>query len=555
MSLLPENLERYKKVISFLLKYKNSDVFKSVQNNTQVFVTNNDEETYNEDQADQFVEDLKKMGPTYVKLGQTLSTRPDLLPDNYLKALITLQDDVEYIPFEEIKSIVEEEIGTKISKAFQNFEEKPIASASIGQVHKAILRSGKVVAVKVQRTGIRKKFIEELETLQEMANLAVKHTNVGKKYALDDVIEELKYILLNELDYTKEAQNLITLNKNLSKFDNIIVPLPVLDYSSSKVLTMDFVEGKKITNINPLLKTEINHEYLVDELLESYLKQVILDGFAHADPHPGNVYINSENKIILMDLGMVARFNPTLQDNIVKLLLATSNFDGNEVSNVLLNISKYDKSADISKFTKEINRLVLESQSKTAQHLQIGKLLIQMNKIAANNGVQISVELNILGKILLNMDQIVAFLSPNYDLQTAIKTKVKKLMKKKISRNSKPENFFTELIETKKFITKLPERLNLISERLANNELEIKIDAIDEQRLTDGFQKIANRITTGLIIAALIIGASFLMRIPSKYTILGYPSLAMILLMLATFFAFWFIIRVLIKDEDFRKKK
>ncbi|HOB24059.1 MAG TPA: AarF/UbiB family protein, partial [Kaistella sp.] len=280
-----QQLNNYAKFFSFILKYYNSDVVKSTANSVlnEIEKTEISEDEYNQ-KPEELVEDLKKMGPTYVKLGQLLSTRPDLLPENYLQALANLQDDVETVPYEEVQKIFEEEIGVKINKAFELFDPKPLASASIGQVHLALLPSGRKVAVKIQRPGIRKNFIEELETLKNMADLAVTHSKVAKKYALDDVIEELRFILLNELDYNKEAQNLVILKENLKEFKNLIVPSPVAEYSSSKVLTMDFIDGKKITSLGNLKKIETDFTSVIDDLIEAYMKQIIVDGFVHADP-------------------------------------------------------------------------------------------------------------------------------------------------------------------------------------------------------------------------------------------------------------------------------
>lgn len=557
MSLLPENLERYKKFIGFALKYWNSDVFQhasdSALNHAVQEEKEDDEDSYQK--PEELVEDLKNMGPTYIKLGQTLSTRPDLMPEVYMEALTSLQDDVDAIPYAEIQKIVEEEIGTKISKAFESFEEKPLASASIGQVHRAVLRSEKEVVVKVQRPGVRKSFIEDLDTLKEMVDLAVKHTKVARKYALDSVLDEMRHILLNELDYIKEAQNLVTLGTNLQRFENIVVPQPVLDYSTSRILTMDYVEGKKITSIHSIQRIDNDFTPLVDDLVEAYLQQIIVDGFAHADPHPGNVHLSRDNKILLMDLGMVAKFSPDLQEHILRLLIAVSKYDGDSAANVLLDISEYDREADLDSFRKEINRLVLDAQNKTALDMQTGKVLIQMNKIAAEKGIRISVELNILGKILLNLDQIVAVLTPKYDLQASIQRYVEKIMAKKLTQQLKPENFFAEIIQAKKLFEKLPERLNKITENLADNKFEIKIDAIDEQRLTDGFQKVANRITMGLIIAALIVGAALLMRIPTTFTIAGYPGFAMICFIAAGLIGIWLVIKMMLKDEDFKFRR
>lgn len=554
MSTIPEKFSNYTKFISFILKYWNSDVFKAASENA-LNNENFDDSEHDYKNPEELAEDLKNMGPTYVKLGQLLSTRPDLIPEPYLKALESLQDDVEEIPYSEVQKIVEEEIGQRISKAFESFEVQPLASASIGQVHLAILRSGKKVAVKIQRPGVRKNFIEDLDTLKELTDVAVKHSKTAKKYAVDEILDELRFILLNELDYVKEAENLIALGENTRKYANIVIPQPVEGYSTSKILTMDYIDGQKITSISPISRIETNYKPLVDELVAAYLKQIIFDGFAHADPHPGNVHLTKDNRIALMDLGMVAKFGPDLRDNILKLLIAISKYNGEETANTLLKMSEYDKNADLAGFRKEINRLVLDSQNKTAKDLQTGRLLIQMNKVAAEKGIKLPVELNILGKILMNMDQIVAVLTPDYDLQRAIERNVEKLMQKKMLQELKPDNFFAEALEAKKLTEKLPERLNIITERLANNEFEIKIDAIDEQRLTDGFQKVANRISIGVIIAALIIGAALLMRIPSTFTILGYPGLAMIFFCTAAVIGLWLVLRMMMKDEDLNLKK
>ena len=550
-----QQLNNYAKFFSFILKYYNSDVVKSTANSVlnEIEKTEISEDEYNQ-KPEELVEDLKKMGPTYVKLGQLLSTRPDLLPENYLQALANLQDDVETVPYEEVQKIFEEEIGVKINKAFELFDPKPLASASIGQVHLALLPSGKKVVVKIQRPGVRKNFIEELETLKYMADLAVTHSKVAKKYALDDVIEELRFILLNELDYNKEAQNLVILKENLKEFKNLIVPSPVAEYSSSKVLTMDFIDGKKITSLGNLKKIETDFTPVIDDLVEAYMKQIIVDGFVHADPHPGNIHVTADDKVALMDLGMVAKFSPKIQEKIMMLLVGMTKKDGDDITDALLEISEYDSAkVNLDHFRKNINRLVMDSTSTNAEDMETGRILLQMNRIAADEGIKLAVELNILGKVLLNMDQIVAVLTPKYDLQKAIRRFMEKMVNKKMQQELKPENAYAFLLDNKKLLENLPGRLNKITENLANNQLELKINAIDEDRLTEGFQKVANRITSGLIIAAMIIGAALLMRIPSTYTILGYGVLPFFFFVIAIGLGLFLVYSIMFKDDHFKK--
>jgi predicted unusual protein kinase regulating ubiquinone biosynthesis (AarF/ABC1/UbiB family) len=252
---------------------------------------------------------------------------------------------------------------------------------------------------------------------------------------------------------------------------------------------------------------------------------------------------------------MVAKFGPEMRDDILKLIIAISRYNGVETANALLQMSEYGKETDVQKFQKEINRLVLEAENKSAGNLKTAPLLIQMNRVAAEHGIKLAVELNIFGKILMQLDQIVAVLAPEYDLQKSIEENVEKMMQKKMLQDLKPENFLSQLIETKKLAEKLPERLNTITERLANNEFEIKIDAIDEKRLTDGFQKVANRISIGLVIAALIIGAALLMRVPTTFVILGYPGLAMIFFSAAALFGIWLVLKMILNDEELKSNK
>ena len=548
MSLLPENLMRYQKFLAFMLKYWNSDLLQSTTSHAMEENSSSEFSEFDES-PEELVADLKKMGPTYIKLGQLLSTRPDLLPDQYLQALSSLQDDLSTIPYDEVRDIVESEIGERISKAFNFFEEEPLASASIGQVHLAELRSGKKVAVKVQRPGIRQKFLEDLNTLEEVAALAVKHTAAGKKYALNDVLMELRRIMLHELDYLREANNLVTLGINLKSYRNLIVPQPVPDYTTSKVLTMEYVKGEKITEISPLRRIEQDFSALVEEFVEAYLKQIVADGFVHADPHPGNIHLLENNKIALIDLGMVAQFSKNMRENFLRLLLGLSKNNGEEIARILLQMSEKAKEANENEFKRQISILVEDSRNSTAGDMETGKLLIQMNRSAAMNGIHLPVDVNILGKILLNMDQIIAFLAPEYDLREAVRKYLNKLMQAEMLKEFAPEELFSLLLESKNLVEHLPSRINKITENLANNKLKFQVDALDEKRLTDGFQKVANRITLGLVFAAMIVGASMLMRVPSAFTIFGYPGLAIIFFILAAIGGMYLTYMILFKNE------
>lgn len=553
MSILPESIERYRKFFALIIKYWNSDILD--YSSKKAFGDSDDIEPNSfENSPQELADDLRKMGPVYIKLGQLLSTRPDLLPEPHLKALRELQDDVDPIDYKIVQDIFEKEVGASISKAFLEFDEKPLASASIGQVHVAVLHSGQKVAVKIQRPDIREKFLSDLDTLKDLAEWSVNHSEEARKYNIADLVDELRFTLLKELDYKAEAQNLILLKENLKQFGNLFVPSPILDYCTSKVLTMEFVEGVKVTDISTLRRMENNLDPLVDDLVRGYLKQIILDGTAHADPHPGNVYITPDNKLALMDLGMVAQFPEQLQDQIMQLMLGLSEYNSTQVISVLLAISTYDEDkANLDNFKKEINRIILDNQNHTAESMQAGKLIIQMNRIAAHNNIKLPVVLNMLAKILLNLDQIVAVLSPDYKINETIQGYMQEVMQAKMIDDLKPANLLNLALETKKLAEKMPERLNSILENLANNKFEMKVKAIDETRFTDAFQKVANRITLGIIIAAMIIGAALLIKVETSFTIMGYPAIAIILFLIAALIGFYVIYQIVVKDENFKK--
>src|SRR5437764_7847412 len=257
ISLKPQHLNRYRQIGWLLAKYGRSDLVKE----TGVDGTLAAEQRVTPKEAakaDELAGDLEKLGPSFIKLGQLLSTRVELMPQAYLEALARLQAKVEPFPFDDVEKIVTSELGVRMSKAFSDFDVTPMAAASLGQVHRARLRDGRQVAVKVQRPGIRDALLEDLDALDEIAEFIDQHTTVGKRYEFCKMLEQFRKSLLRELDYRQEATNLTTIGHNLREFEHIVVPEPVSDYSTSRVLTMEYVHGKKITDLSPLPPMEFD---------------------------------------------------------------------------------------------------------------------------------------------------------------------------------------------------------------------------------------------------------------------------------------------------------
>jgi predicted unusual protein kinase regulating ubiquinone biosynthesis (AarF/ABC1/UbiB family) len=243
LSLQPSHLKHYKDIARLLWKYGRSDLVKKA--GLEEYAPEGAADVTPEQRAEacQLAEDLEKLGPTYVKLGQLLSTRPDIIPPVYMEGLTRLQDKVEPFDFREVEKIIAEELGVRLSRAFQSIDPVPLAAASLGQVHKAVLRDGRQVAIKVQRPGIREQMVRDLDVLGEVAEFFDEHTDSGRRAKFGTILAEFRKMLLRELDYREEAQNLVTLRQNLASFERLFIPQPVEDYSTSRVLTMDYVSG------------------------------------------------------------------------------------------------------------------------------------------------------------------------------------------------------------------------------------------------------------------------------------------------------------------------
>jgi ubiquinone biosynthesis protein len=549
ISLKPQHLNRYRQIAWLFIKYGRSDLVK--ESGLEGTLAAEQRVTPKEAaKADELAADLEKLGPTFVKLGQLLSTRVELLPQAYLDALARLQDSVEPFPFDEVEKIVCSELGVRMSKAFSDFDVTPMAAASLGQVHRARLRDGRPVAVKVQRPGIREALFEDLDALDEIAEFLDNHTAAGKRYEFCQMLDEFRKSLVRELDYRQEANNLTAIGENLRSFPRIIVPEPIADYSSSRVLTMQYVHGKKITDLSPLARMEFDGAALAEELFRAYLQQILVDGFFHADPHPGNVFITDDYRIALIDLGMVGRVMPGLQEQLLQLLLAISEGRGDDAADIAIKIGERKEDFEEKDFKHRIAEIVGQQQGATVAQMQVGRLVLEVTQASGENGIRVPAELTMLGKTLLNLDQVGRAIEPTFDPNASIRRNAAQIMQQRLMKSLSPGNLFSGVLEMKDLLQRLPARLNKIIDAIANNEMKVSVDAIDEKTLVIGFQKVANRITVGLIIAALIVGAAMLMRVETSFRIWGYPGLAILLFLFAAGAGVFLLINILFYDKS-----
>ena len=534
---LPEKLSRYAAVAALLLKYGRN-------------VSDTPDAEVPDAAPEALAADLEKLGPTFIKLGQVLSTRPDLLPPAYLEALTRLQDNVKPFPFPDVQRIVEEELGARLSKAFSVFEETPIAAASLGQVHRAALRDGRVVAVKVQRPDIEKTVATDLEALDEIAVFLTNRTGAGKRYDLVGMVAEFRMAIEAELNYLQEANNLRLIGKNLQEFKAIVVPQPVDGYTSKRVLTMDYIAGTKVTQISPVVALELQRDVLADTLVHAYLKQIVIDGVFHADPHPGNVFVTEDGLLSLIDLGMVGRLSPQMQDRLLKLLLAISEGRGEEAADVAVTLGEKLPEFNEAGFRRAISAVVGRIGHQSIAEFQVGRVFLELSALINDHAMRAPAELTMLGKTLLHLDEVARALDPALDVNECVRRNGVELMSRRMKKMASSGSLISAVLEGKEFAAKLPGRVNRVLDALAASELKMKVELIDDGAIIDGLQKVANRITLGLILAAMIVSAAMVMRVDSTFRILGYPGFAMILFLLAGVGAAYLAVQIVRHDRS-----
>jgi ubiquinone biosynthesis protein len=498
---------RYRQIAVLLIRHGRGDLVRSA--GIDGILDEEQVETGDPDAASRLSGDLEEMGPTFIKLGQLMSSRVDLLTPAYIEALSRLQDKVEPFPFEQVEEIVSDELGVRLSKVFPTFDHEPLAAASLGQVHRATLRDGREVVVKVQRPGIRRQVLDDMEVLADLADVLDTHTDLGR-YGLADLLEEFRKSLLDELDYHREADNLTTISRIVADRPGLVVPKPYPDYSSSRVLTMEYVEGKKITDLGPLGQLELDGAPLADELFAAYLEQVLVEGIFHADPHPGNVLITSDGRVALLDIGMVARLAPAYRDRLVKLFLALADSRPDEVTRVARTMGEELPDFDPVLLERAVTDIVGRSADASLSDLDVGAMVLQLTRRAGEAGLKMDPELVMLGKTLLNLDQVAAALDPDFEPREALRRHTTDLMR--TSMKTSPAAMFATVLEAKEFVEALPGRVNRAFDAIGEGHFELRVKAFDEDEFLRGLHKLANVIAAGLILAAMILASAFLAR-------------------------------------------
>ncbi len=446
------------------------------------------------DEAKKLVDEMQKLGPTVIKFGQLLASRKDLLPPGFGKEFQKLQDQVAPIPFKELEVVLVSEFGVPVKKMFKTIDERPLATASLGQVHKAILKDGSQVAIKIQKPGVAIQAHKDIESLEKLAIFLEKHSENFRRYDLMSALKEFKKNIYTELDYEEEANNLTRIRENLKNFDRIVLPKVHASFTTKKVLTMDFLRGENLSEISGVARTEVDGPLLLSELFKAYLKQIFVDGIFHSDPHLGNMFLVREQdgeKLGIIDLGMVTRIDPKTREKLLKFIINYSEGKAKEAAELAESLSDpiKDVSQDTERFKKEVANLIKDSQGRSISKIRTGNVLFKVVELGAENGLAFPQEMSSIGRTLIYLDEVAHILDPNFSPQDAVKANAMEYLQASQRENTSLAQLFYEAVELKNLAEDLPRKANSILEKILKGRLEIKVNAFEQEKMMQGISK------------------------------------------------------------------
>jgi ubiquinone biosynthesis protein len=449
---------------------------------------------------------LEELGPCFIKLGQLLSTRPDLLPADYIRALSRLQDTIAPVPGERIVQIVQSELQTPIDELFQSFDLRPLATASMAQVHRAVLRDGTEVAVKVQRPGVRQRIEIDLEVLREVARFAARHTALGARYGLEQMVRELEMSLNQELDFRIEAANTQLIGRQIADFPKLCTPTVFTEFTSQRVLTLSFMTGRHLADVPRAELAEIDTQAIARDLLSAYMKQIAIDGVFHCDPHPGNILLTNDGRLALMDFGMVGRFDAGQKDKMILFLLAFSERLGERVADTYLDMIEQPEGLNQHGFTQDICSLVSRYHDMSGGRMGLGTALLDLTRLAYQNKVPVPTSMTLLGKTMLNLDGAITVLSPRLDLVQLIRNYMLDVMMKRVGDSFSPGRVFAWVLDMKHLFENAPRRTDVILGKLADDRLTVRLDVEHLDQTTQMLSRAASRLAVGVLTGSILIG-------------------------------------------------
>lgn len=506
-----KNFGRFREIGSILIKhgfgflFDNTSLRKFLSFNKEVI----DENLISYSSPQRLRMAFEELGPTFIKLGQLLSVRPDLLDQAYIEEFEKLQNDVESIAFEQVVEVCQQN-GIDIYREFLSFDRDPIAAASIAQVHKAKLINGEDVVVKIQRPGIEKIIFTDLEILLDISRILERKTSWARFYQLNKVVQELRQAIISELNFLSEAENIETFIRNFQGHKNIRIPRVIKKYTTRQVLVLEYLEGIKISDFETLQKSKLNHRRIAENLVDILYNQIYIYGFFHADPHPGNLAIAEDESIIVYDFGQVGHLDNILKENCLDLLISMVRYDVNGVTRALLKIGEETQHVNREELRRDVSKLQKKYYGMPLGQINIGESLTEILELFMHYRVRIPAELSLLGKMLMTIEGIISQLDPSISIVDIAEP----YGRKAVMHRYKPDRLKSGLenlaFDYSRLVQDLPRSAESLIHLINEGELKIKMEHVNLPRATAKFDIMSNRLSLAIILAGIIVGTALI---------------------------------------------
>ena len=488
---------------------------------------------------------LEELGPSFIKLGQLVSTRPDLVPPEACAEFEKLQDTVPAFPVSQVREIIETELGDSLEALFKEFDETPVASASVSQVHRAVLPDGTVTAVKVRRPGIRTTIEVDLEIMFNLAELIEKHIHGMETFDPIGIVREFSRTIKRELNFDIEAGNIERFARNFRSDTNIYVPKVYRHLSTDKVLVMEFVEGIKISDLNALADANLNLELIADRGADIILKQIFEHGFFHADPHPGNILVLPDNVICLLDYGMTGTLTGRNRDNLVDLIAGIVRRNAKRMTRSLIRLSQLESAETVESLEADIADFVEQHLYRPLKDIRMGSLLTQLFQLLIRHNLKIPPVFYLLDKALITVEGNGRRLSPEFDIIEHMKPFVRQLLSERLSIRKLRKDFYTTSLDWEAVLRELPSDTRNIINKIKRGRIRIEFEHKGLEPMLKTHDRISNRVVYGIVLSSLVIGSSLIVLsgIPPKWH--EIPIIGIVGFLTAGAMGFWLLISIM----------
>jgi ubiquinone biosynthesis protein len=549
------HLSRYRQILTILFKYGFGDLLEMLRIDQYIEVglrmisKNRAARTERLSRPQRLRMAFEELGPTFIKLGQILSSRPDLIPVDYIDELSKLQDEVPPFAFSDVRKVTESELGASLEDLFASLEETPLASASIGQVHRAVLKDGEAVAVKVQRPGIRRVIEVDLEIMLHLAVLAERHLEELALHRPVKIVEEFARTLEKEIDFKIEATSMERIARQFLDVAYVYIPKVYRDFTTTRVLTAEYIEGIKISNIEALDAAGMDRKLITLRGAEVVLKQVFDHGFFHADPHPGNIFVLPNNVICLLDFGMTGIVDRQTREDFVDLVDNVVHRNETRTAQVLLKLTYWEQEPELRLFEREVADFMGRHLYKPLKDIELGKLLRELIELVTDFHLRIPPEIFLMMKALSSVESVGRMLDPDFDIFAQAAPFITRVKLERF----KPQRVVDELVDLAsklfQFLQQFPKDLLDLADLLRRKKFSLQIEHRGLETMLATHDRISNRISFSIIIAALIVGSALIVISQTPPLVFGISLIGIFLFSAAAIMGIWLLIAILKKGK------